>query len=150
MFLNTVKTKTLELIVFEKEQILKNTETSLHVKPIHITDVAAPLSSGGLHDYYSNGDYWWPNPNTPDGLPFIKRDGETNPENFVEHRLLLRSLRTNVANLSAAYTVSGEEKYARKAVQLLKEFFLDEATMAIRQPVLWLKFGKSLETYSPV
>ena len=31
------------------------------------------------HDYVSIGTYWWPNPKTADGLPFVRRDGETSP-----------------------------------------------------------------------
>src|SRR5436305_1129232 len=35
--------------------------------------------SGDKHDYYSVGPYWWPDPSKPDGLPYIRRDGEVNP-----------------------------------------------------------------------
>jgi hypothetical protein len=104
-------------------------ESSLQVKPMHITDAVSSMSEGGIHDYYSNGDYWWPNPKTADGLPYIQRDGESNPDFFDAHRQILRRLRTNAANLAAGYKLTGRERYAEKAVELLKEFFLDEATL---------------------
>ena len=50
-----------------------------------MTAAHSPRSAGGLHDFFSEGDYWWPDPKNPDG-PYIQRDGMTNPDNFVEHR----------------------------------------------------------------
>ncbi|MCS7458805.1 alginate lyase family protein [Paenibacillus doosanensis] len=112
----------------DRGRLLRQAEASLHADTVHITDDVAPMSEGGIHDFYSNGDYWWPNPETADGLPYIRRDGESNPNNFDRHRLGLRRMRTHTANLAAAYKLTGEEKYAEKAVRFLKEFFLDEAT----------------------
>ncbi|MFD0678885.1 MULTISPECIES: alginate lyase family protein [unclassified Paenibacillus] len=114
--------------LFDDEWIRKHADASLAACPIHITDAVAPQSEGGPHDYYSNGDYWWPNPDTSDGLPYIRRDGESNPGNFDSHRMFLRSMRTHVANLASAYVISADEAYAQKAIQMLCEFFLDEAT----------------------
>lgn len=112
-----------------RSQIIKNAEDALSVPVPHITDAAAPHCPGTIHDYYSNGDYWWPNPDTADGLPYIRRDGETNPDNFNEHRLILRRMRTNSAMLAAAYRLTKEERFAAQAVRILKEFFLDEDTL---------------------
>lgn len=117
-----------DFVKFDFDWIIKKAQASLDIEPMHITDEIAPMSEGGPHDFYSNGDYWWPNPETPDGLPYVRRDGESNPNSFAKHRGIIRSLRTNVANLAAGYAVSGDEKYAEKAVMLLKEFFLDEET----------------------
>ena len=108
-----------------RSQIIKNAEDALSVPVPHITDAAAPHCPGTIHDYYSNGDYWWPNPDTADGLPYIRRDGETNPGNFNEHRLILRRMRTNSAMLAAAYRLTKEERFAAQAVRILEEFFLD-------------------------
>lgn len=108
--------------------IMEKAEDAL-VSPIpHITDASSSHSPGTVHDYYSNGDYWWPNPDTADGLPYIRRDGETNPGNFNEHRRLLRRMRTNVSLLAAAYSLTREERFAARAVLTLKEFFLDGET----------------------
>jgi Alginate lyase len=49
------------------------------------------VSAGGLHDYFSEGDYWWPDPKNPDG-PYIQRDGQSNPANFDDHRKAMRRL----------------------------------------------------------
>lgn len=114
--------------IIDKDRILKNADEALDVKPRFITHYPVPMSEGGVHDYYSNGDYWWPNPDTPDGLPYIRRDGESNPASFMHHRNILREMRTNVAHLAAAYTVTGDEKYARKAAEFLKGFFIDKDT----------------------
>lgn len=114
--------------LFDIGWLIKKADLSFQREPCHITDAIAILSEGGIHDYYSNGDYWWPNPETPNGLPYIRRDGESNPNAFFEHRQILRQLRTNVANLAAGYLVTENNMYAEKAVLFLKEFFLDDKT----------------------
>jgi hypothetical protein len=113
---------------FDKDWILAKAEESLAIPPMHITDKVADMSEGDAHEYYSNGDYWWPDPTKPDGLPYIRRDGESNPDNFNFHRECLSSMRTAVANLAAGYKTSGREEYASHAVRILKEFFLDKET----------------------
>jgi DUF1680 family protein len=118
----------LEVADFDRQRILKQADAALSVALVSITQFRAPLSEGGPHDFYSNGDYWWPDPDKPDGLPYIQRDGRSNPQNFSAHRLALRNMRNAVAALAAAYALDGQEKYAAKAVTLLKVFFLDEAT----------------------
>ncbi|UQZ86667.1 Alginate lyase [Paenibacillus konkukensis] len=90
----------------DRGRLLRQAEASLHADTVHITDDVAPMSEGGIHDFYSNGDYWWPNPETADGLPYIRRDGESNPNNFDRHRLGLRRMRTHTANLASAYKES--------------------------------------------
>ena len=112
----------------EQDWIMEKALAALKAPVLHITDIKSSRSAGGIHDYYSNGDYWWPNPDTSDGLPYIQRDGETNPDNFNGHRIILRQMRTNVVFLTSAYVLTKEERYAERAVQHLKEFFLDEKT----------------------
>lgn len=113
---------------YNRKWILEKAQAALNAPVLHITDVRSQRSQGGLHDYYSNGDYWWPDPEQPDGLPYIQRDGQTNPENFNGHRIILRQMRTNVVFLTSAYKLTGQEIYASQAVRHLKEFFLDEET----------------------
>lgn len=108
--------------------VVEKAENAL-MEPIpHITDISSGKCGGDSHDYYSNGDYWWPNPQTADGLPYIRRDGQTNPDNFNGHRMMLRHMRTNTVFLTAAYELTGEERFARQAVVILREFFLEEET----------------------
>ncbi|TAK98317.1 MAG: hypothetical protein EPO07_12200, partial [Verrucomicrobia bacterium] len=115
----------LDVAEVDRERILRAAATALKLEPITITKFRAKLSEGGPNDFYSNGDYWWPNPNTTNGLPYVQRDGQTNPENFIEHRRCVMGLRDAVAALGAAYKITGEDRYAAKAAELLKIFFLD-------------------------
>jgi Alginate lyase len=112
----------------DHDRILKMADEALKIAPITITKFRAAQSPGGSNDFYSNGDYWWPDPSKPDGLPYIERDGESNPSNFNAHRMAMRDLRDAVAALGAAYQLTGDERFARKAAELLRVFFLDDAT----------------------
>jgi len=95
--------------------------------PVPLTDSRSPRSAGGPNDFYSEGDYWWPDPENPKG-PYIRRDGNTNPENFVAHRIAMRNTSRWIATLVAAYKATGDKKYAKHALLHLKTFFLDADT----------------------
>ena len=112
----------------DRARILADASNALAQPPITITKYTAKLSLGGLHDFYSNADYFWPNTNTPDGLPYVNRDGQSNPNNFNQHRQCVRELHDAIAALGAAYKITGDGRYAAKAAQLLRVFFLDPAT----------------------
>ncbi len=119
---------TVDVGEIDRQRIMKAAKAALSLEPITITKFHAEHSVGGPNDFYSNGDYWWPDPSKTNGLPFIQRDGETNPGNFNEHRMAMRELRDAVAALGAAYKISGDEKYSAKAATLLRVFFLNPAT----------------------
>ena len=112
----------------DRARILKLADAALSQVPLTITSDVAKYSPGTPNDFYSNGDYWWPDPAKPDGLPYIQRDGQTNPTNFVAHRISMRLTKDAVAALAAAYKVTGDDKYAVKAAELLKVFFVDAKT----------------------
>lgn len=112
----------------DRDRILTDASNALDLPPVTITKYPAKLSLGGPHDFYSNADYFWPNPNTPDGLPYVNRDGQSNPNNFNKHRECFFRLHDAVAALGAAYKITGDDRYAAKAAQLLRVFFLDPAT----------------------
>ena len=118
----------LDLAGHERERILRAAEAALTLAPPTITAARPPHPFGGPNDFHSSGDYWWPDPAKPDGLPFIRRDGETNPDNFIAHRQAVARLRDAVAALAAARLITGEDRYAAKADELLRVFFLDPAT----------------------
>ncbi|HEV2693313.1 MAG TPA: alginate lyase family protein [Verrucomicrobiae bacterium] len=135
----------LDVAAIDHDRILHAADTAITLAPVTITTTRAKLSEGGPHDFYSNGDYWWPNPNTSNGLPYIQRDGQTNPENFTAHRQIIRQLSDAIAALGAAYKVTGDDKYALKAATLLKVFFLDEATRMNPS----LKYAQAVPGVSP-
>ncbi|MEX0332208.1 MAG: alginate lyase family protein [Puniceicoccaceae bacterium] len=116
-----------ELTVIEKPRILAKAAAYLQEEPRTVTADRCSRSSGGLHDFYSEGDYWWPDPDNPEG-PYIRRDGESNPDNFIAHRLSMIRLSETVGTLTSAYLLTGEEKYATQAVQHLNAWFVDDAT----------------------
>ena len=117
-----------DVAAIDRGRILAAANAALSLGPITITAVRAELSEGGPNDFYSNGDYWWPDPSRPDGLPYIRRDGESNPGNFTAHRNCVNQLRDVVAALGAAFCVTAEDRYATKAAGLLRVFFLDPNT----------------------
>jgi hypothetical protein len=85
--------------------------------------------SGNKHDYMSQAPYFWPNPNTPDHLPYIRRDGERNPEiNRISDHQSMDKMVSAVDTLALAYFFSGNEAYAERAAFLLRAWFVDPAT----------------------
>jgi hypothetical protein len=94
---------------------------------VTITAYRAERSARGRHDYYSEGDYWWPDPNNPAG-PYIQRDGMTNPNNFVAHRHALIRLSVQMPALTAAWLLTGDKTYAKRAAEHLRAWFLDPST----------------------
>ncbi len=111
----------------DKARILKAAEKYLKEEPVTITSCSSPKSAGGKHDFFSESDYWWPNPEKPGGR-FIRKDGMTNPDNFVGHRLIMRRFCVQMPALTAAYLVTKEDKYAKKATQHLRAWFVNEET----------------------
>jgi hypothetical protein len=111
----------------ERPRVLSAAERYLREPPVTITAFPAPRSAGGPHDFYSEGDYWWPDPRSPDS-PYVRRDGETNPANFVAHRDAMRRLSLIVPALVAAYGLTRDARYARHAAAHLRAWFVDERT----------------------
>lgn len=112
---------------FSKQAIIEEANDYLEKKPITVTATVCERSAGTPHDFYSEGDYWWPNPEDPGG-PYIRKDGQTNPENFIAHRLAMRDLSRWVASLTAAYKITKDKKYADKALEHLKAWFINVDT----------------------
>ncbi|PYS61535.1 MAG: alginate lyase [Acidobacteria bacterium] len=112
---------------FDRARVLKAANQYLSEKPITITASHSPRSTGGLHDFFSEGDYWWPDPQNPDG-PYIQRDGMTNPDNFVEHRRALMRLSVQVPALVAAWRLTRDARYAKHAALHLRAWFIDPST----------------------
>jgi hypothetical protein len=119
--------QTLDVKQLERDRVVPVAEKFLSEKPVTVTASHSPRSAGGQHDFFSEGDYWWPSATQPDG-PYVQRDGETNPDNFVEHRHAMVRMSIHVATLTAAWRITGEQKYADKAIEHLRAWFVDEQT----------------------
>jgi hypothetical protein len=111
-----------------KKQILANAAWALQQQPVTITASHSPRSAGGLHDFFSEADYFWPDPANPVG-PYINRDGLTNPDNFLEHRKVMVRLSKIIGALASAYKITGDERYVKQALMHLNAWFINPETM---------------------
>lgn len=112
----------------DRARILSHARRYVREQPITITAYSSPRSAGGKHDYFSEGDYWWPDPKNPGG-PYIQRDGLSNPDNFNSHRLALIRLSLQVPALTAAWLITSDKRYSEHARKHLRAWFLDPATL---------------------
>jgi len=109
------------------EQILKEANNLLSKAIPTIMDKDKPAPSGDKHDYYSCAPYWWPDPANPTG-PYIRKDGVTNREVTTPDKKNLGTLTNGIIRLSLAYYLTSEEKYATKAVENLRVWFINQET----------------------
>ena len=111
-------------------QLISDADKLLTQGPYSVMDKRQTAASGDKHDYVSQGPYWWPDPAKPDGLPYIRKDGQTNPEyyDYTDHTNLHR-MTGAVYKLGLAYYYSGDEKYASHAASLVRTWFLDKETL---------------------
>jgi hypothetical protein len=95
-----------------------------------VTEKTRTPPSGDKHDYISMGPYWWPDASKPNGEPYIRKDGEVNPERNTEafDAMRMDNMSSAVEALALAYYFTGETKYATKASELLYVWFLDPDT----------------------
>jgi hypothetical protein len=116
-----------EIARIDRGRVLRAADSYLRQAPITITAYISPRSHGGKHDYFSEGDYWWPDPKNPGG-PYIRRDGYSDPANFNDHREALIRLSLQVPALTAAWLITRDKRYACHAARHLRAWFLDPAT----------------------
>jgi len=110
-------------------KLKSDAQKTLGAGPFTVLAKGTAPPSGDKHDYLSQAPYFWPDPGKPNGLPYIRRDGERNPEiNKITDHKTIDDLENAVETLALAYYLSGDEAYATKAVQLLRTFFLAPAT----------------------
>src|SRR5262245_34219108 len=101
----------------------------LELKPASVLDSPGVAASGDPHDYFSQGPYWWPDPAKPGGLPYIQRDGQVNPESRTSGDMpAFRRTCESVHTLGLAWFFASDERYARKAADLTRGWFLGPAT----------------------
>lgn len=110
--------------------LLWRADRALNAGPFSVTDKTLIANSGDPHDYTSLSRYWWPNPNTEDGLPYVQRDGESNPavngEDFDRRRS--QNMVNAVSTLALAAWFTGEAAYADHAQMLINTWFIDPET----------------------
>ena len=126
LLLSSCKSK-FNLRQIEKGRVLCQANFALREIPITITAFPCSRSAGDIHEFYSEGDYWWPNPKNPNG-PYIRRDGLSNPDNFIKHRQMLMRLSYYVPALTAAYLLTNDKKYVAAVEKHLKAWFIDPDT----------------------
>lgn len=119
--------KRFDLSAIERPRVLKLANAYLKQQPITITAYRSARSAGGPHDYFSEGDYWWPDPKDPNA-PYIQRDGMSNPGNFVAHRRALMRLSVQAPALCAAWVLTKRREYSEKAADHLRAWFIDKNT----------------------
>jgi hypothetical protein len=109
------------------KRLISDADKELTRGPYSVTFKNTTPPGGTKHDYMSQGPYWWPDTAKPDGLPYIRLDGVVNPESGID-RVQIGNLFSAVRTLSLAWYFSGELKYAAKAEELLKVWFIDPET----------------------
>ena len=111
----------------EMRTLLSTADASLSAGPFSVVFSPEVAPSGDPHDLVSYGIYAWPNPDTPDGLPWIARDGFPNLDNRVDW-IQFDQLNLATEALSLGYYFTGDERYAKKSAELLRTWFLDPQT----------------------
>ena len=102
-------------------------DSALQKEPLRVVDKTSVPPSGDKRDYYDLSPYYWPNPKSPDRLPYVFRDGRVNPE--VESRQFNRisygEMGDAARTLGLAYRLTGNEMYAEGAARVVRTWFLD-------------------------
>jgi hypothetical protein len=116
------------LLVPARDRILMQATENLDAAPLTVTTKTILAPSGDPHDYVSMSSYHWPNPDTADGLPYIRRDGQINPEVKETDLGRFQKLAVIVPNLCWAYFLSDDQQFASKAIAHIRTWFIDPAT----------------------
>ncbi len=111
-------------------QLLQQADKILKQPNPSVMDKTRVPPSGSKHDYLSLSAYWWPDSQKSDGLPWIRKDGQINPasKNEDSDAVRLADFTAKVQTLTLAWYFSGEQKYADKAISLIRTWFIDPDT----------------------
>jgi hypothetical protein len=139
------------------QALIKDADAAMQKDLVSVVQKQQTPPSGSKHDYMSLGPYWWPDSTKPDGLPYIRRDGEVNPEyHLVGDNMRIDAMVNNVSTLALAYAVSRDERYASRAVKQVREWFLNPPSrmnpnLEYAQAIKGVNQGRGIgiiETYS--
>lgn len=138
------------------ENLIAMANDDIRQRPLSVMVKSVTPPSGDKHDYMSLARYAWPDPSQPNGLPYIMKDGQSNPELAQYDRQRLGQMADMVSRLSLAYYFSNDEKFAQKATEMIRVWFLNKSTrmnpnMKYAQCVPGVAEGRSygvLDTYS--
>jgi hypothetical protein len=111
----------------ERSRVIVNADLYLNEIPETVTASFCNRSIGSNNDFYSEGDYWWPDEKNLNG-PYIRKDGLTNPANFKTHREALIRFSQISGALASAYVLTNDQKYADKLALHLKAWFVNQNT----------------------
>jgi hypothetical protein len=104
-------------------------KAALDIKPMSVMDKDVTPPSGDKHDYMSQAPYYWPDPSKSGGKPYIRKDGERNPEiDKITDRAYIQRLARSSFSLALAYFFTGRQEYAEHAAELVRVWFLDAPT----------------------
>jgi hypothetical protein len=109
------------------KQLRSLAENELKNGPWDVVSHRPPGATFDVHEYYSEGPYFWPDPKNPNG-PYIRKDGQRNPARFLHNRNDIASMATAVLTLGAATYLFDDGRYARHAADILSRWFLDSQT----------------------
>lgn len=110
-------------------RLQKDAEKAMRQEVGSVMQKAVAAPGGDMHDYVSLARYFWPDPSKPDGLPYVRRDGEVNPESDTAgDATRLETMIRSTGTLALAWFYTGNEAYAARGAEHLRTWFLDPAT----------------------
>jgi hypothetical protein len=111
------------------DRLRKNAEIALQRGPYSVMDKKEVAASGDKHDYLSFARYWWPNPDTSDGLPYVRRDGRTNEELLLQgDREIIGAFYEDFETTALAGYLFNDKRYSDHAAMLVRTWFLNPET----------------------
>jgi hypothetical protein len=111
------------------DRLIAGADQALEQSPLSVLDKKKSVAGADPKEYVSFAPYFWPDPDKPDGLPYVRKDGSHNSElvRQGDHNNFFAMIRAAHA-LALGYYFTGEAKYAEHAAVLLRAWFLDPKT----------------------
>lgn len=113
-------------------KIIADAEAALGRGPYSVVDKTTLPPSGERRDYWHPAPYWWPNPDTADGFPYIKKDGQRvpgtrldDPESDKYDRTRLQRMFDESLALALAWKLTGRAEFAEHGARLARTWFIE-------------------------